>query len=123
MSIKILLLDPNSDHVKFRSQELGRSHFQESISLGISHSIRDLQFLQEKFGSERVTIELRTYDTQPVWSLLILDNKIFVQCYTKGTPGYDSKCYLISKKEASLYYAFDKHFDTIWNSSLEVENG
>ena len=114
--IQILLLDPDSEYVAQRANELG-VHSAEDIKQGILHTISDIKLLKDE--APDMSIEVRTYNAPPIWSLIFLDEILYVSSYAKGIPGYESRCYRVRARRGSLYYVFEKYFEYMWSIAVK----
>ena len=110
--IRILLLNPNSQVTQTRSKELDNlssSKFpSDALEKYILNNARKILERDSK-------VELRYYDSKPVWRLYILDETIFVSFYLSNKEGHHTQMTQL-EKGSDLFSAFERTFDILWEN-------
>lgn len=108
--IKFLLLDPDSPIFNQRATDENESSTawkQDLIS-----TIHRLEHYRKTFNTH---IEVRLYDTYPIWRTIILDKqKVVLNFFLKGRRGTESDQVILSNSEDHWTRAYIEQFDAIW---------
>ncbi|WP_040802344.1 helix-turn-helix domain-containing protein [Nocardia concava] len=100
-SIRVLLLNPDSESAARRAEEIGESV--ESFAAGIRLAIARIKELSMS-GSR---IELYSYDHVPVWRIIKVDDVLFVSAFTSVHEGHTSPTHRIEPNHRGvLHHAF-----------------
>jgi hypothetical protein len=113
--VRILLLDPRSEHAKQRAKRL--KYKTTHCQFGILNSMSDLLEIQ----TEHEGLEIRMYDANPVWRITVTHSGLFLGFYLNNTRCYDNDFYFISKNKRSLYSSYEEYFNYLWQCA-EVVN-
>jgi transcriptional regulator with XRE-family HTH domain len=114
VSVRVLLLDPESLAATRRAGEIGESA--ESFGNGIRMSLSRLREL-----SESVRLEVHLYDSLPTWRLLGLDDTLYVSTFADRWEGHESPTYKVVKTEGgALYHGFRRMFDDLRDRATQV---
>ncbi|MBS0249392.1 MAG: hypothetical protein JSR61_22500 [Proteobacteria bacterium] len=110
-TIRAILIRPNSDEVRGRSQAVGMDTYEYNSAIRTSVSrLRELKRQQH-------SVEGRYYDGQLNWKLIITNRTIWVQYYLPGAGHVDSTPVWrldSTASEGSFYRYFYLEFDRIW---------
>lgn len=115
--IRILIANPQGSGLQDRLKELEKIHPGKFDPEGLSKSI----FANvRKITSRSCDIELRLYDSKPVWRLFILDELAYVSAYLSDREGHESQM-TVFEKGSDLFSAYERLFDVLWHSSKKPE--
>jgi len=70
----------------------------------------------QKITSRSNTIELRLYDSKPVWRIFILDELAFISAYLSDKEGHESEM-VVFEKGSDLFRSYERLFDIMWQTS------
>lgn len=113
---KILLLNPFSRAVDQRATEIQMDA--KSFRRGIQSSIEELG----KLIKEGSKIEVRVFNTKPIFSFFIFNERLFLSFYIKNKDRQNSLAFEIHRG-ATLYEVFTSYFKMLWekqDSPFEV---
>lgn len=113
INFKILILNPNSDFLKIRAEEMGDDYV--TVKKQHKFALENAIQLKNKYKN----IEIRLYDMLPVWRIVQLDDTMYVSYYLKGNYGADTSMYKLIKSNETLYQAFERYFGYIWDYASE----
>jgi hypothetical protein len=116
VEIRILLSNPKSSGLRERWQELEKLRPGDYDPEILTNSV--LANVQ-KIKSRSSLIELRLYDSKPVWKLFILDELAYVSNYLSDKEGHDSEI-IVFEKGSNFFRAYERLFDVIWRESHET---
>lgn len=112
VSFKFLILHPNSPYVTIKAKDEGDDP--EAWKHDIQGSLSRINRVAKETSEQRVVI--RTYDTQPIWRCIFVDDKIaYTTYYPHGHRGKHSPVFLLENKETSLYDPLYDYFKFIWD--------
>jgi transcriptional regulator with XRE-family HTH domain len=104
VSVRVLLLDPDSDAATVRAGEIGESS--DGFTAGIRMSIAQLREL-----SNVADVQVWLYEALPVWRLFGLDETLYVSSFNATWEGHESPTYKISSTAGgALYGGFRRTF-------------
>jgi len=109
--VKILLLNPNSHAVKARFDELDRL---KSINNESQELSRHIFVSAQKILSRNNEIELRYYDSKPIWRLYIFDKIAFISFYLGDKEGHNTEV-IVLERGSDLFSAIERNFDSLWD--------
>ncbi len=112
--IQILILDPNSDHLRDRALELG--HDPVNFAKECRNSIHNIVRLKENYG---VSIEVRLYNEKPILRTIIFDDRALLSYYI-GEEGHIQVQYELKPGDSSFFRLIKILFENLWSNSLEV---
>lgn len=112
-SVKILLLDANSQYVPERAQSVGEKT--AKYRSDITDSFRWLKGLSQR----NPKVEVKTYDHLPNWKMILTDKHLWLQYYMPNKHVDDSVVYIIYRNNdnSSLYEPFYNEFHRLWNAA------
>lgn len=113
--IEILLMAPNSKHLRSRAEELGFEPKQFAAECQVS--IDTISYLRQKYNTD---IELRLYDRKPVVRTIIFDDRALLSYYI-GKQGHIPIQYELRGGNNSLLRMINLHYDELWNESTPTE--
>lgn len=90
-TVRVLLLDPESQAAHRRAEEIGESF--ESFAGGVRLTVARLRELSEH---TETAVEVYLYDLLPTWRVIALDHTLFVSAFGEATEGHISPMYKIS---------------------------
>ncbi|MEW6609834.1 MAG: hypothetical protein AB1414_20720 [bacterium] len=119
---RFLLVDPKSEQVQIRENQEGR--VKGAIKIDIEGAIKDIEGLMKKEEREYRTICLRKSSFTPTYSLLRVDNRLFIQPYPCGGAGWRFPTFELEDKLGSVFRYYTEDFNQFWEHSepQEVEN-
>jgi hypothetical protein len=117
--IKILISNPISSGLEERHKELEKLHPGKFDAPSLKKSI--LTNVQ-KITSRSKVIEVRLYDSKPVWRMFILDELAFISSYLSDKEGHESEM-VVFEKGTDMFRAFERVFDIMWQASCMPEDG
>ena len=112
-NLRILLLSPTSKHIGQRAEEY-HNYTKTTLRKEIEVALAKLQMLK---GLSETRIELKLYESPPVFRLVKIDNEMFIGGYLGGVSSTKTVLYQITTGDSSLYYYFDKYFNAIWKEA------
>lgn len=111
ISFKFLILDPSSKFVEIKAKDEGDDL--EAWKYDINGSIRRITKIKNETNPEQ--IELKTYDSLPIWRGIFVDNKfVYTTYYPHGYQGKHSPVFLIENKSDNFYTPLYNHFRYSW---------
>jgi hypothetical protein len=115
--VRVLLLHPLSQHLQKFCEFEGSSL--EQTREKILATTRSLLVLKRE---NQLSIEVRWYDSFPIWRLAIIDGSIVsVGFYGIGRKGYEGpRLNCKGSREKSLIYPLSLEFETIWSASRDA---
>lgn len=114
-SLRVLLLDPDSDAADRRAREIRESR--DTFTSGIQLAIARLQELADH-GAK---VEVALYDHLPTWRLIGLDDTLFVSAFGSSHEGHISPMYRITRTASgALHRGFVRFRDEIWRTARRV---
>jgi len=114
LKTRILVLDPNSKYVKSRAEEIGED--KKKLKEGIEKTIS--QLVEIKKHNQDIDIRIKLYQEDPVWSLVIIDQILFLGFYVRRKRKV-APCYICQSEPMSPFASFSKYFDYMWNEKSE----
>jgi hypothetical protein len=112
MEIKILLENPHSQNMLNRVTELKslrpKKYSLDAVQIGIENNARKIMLNENK-------IQVRYYETLPIWRMFILDDVAIISAYLANKEGHETQ-ELVLEKGTDLFDAFSRNFDAIWDS-------
>jgi len=117
--VEILLLDPTSEHVKYRSQALG-TNVKGEIENDLVCLGRTVRELEQKNPEYKDKLQIKVYNATPVVNMYRFGDTRIVGMYLWGTdstrgPQLRMKACNDCQK-AFLIEPLDKHFNKIWQA-------
>ena len=117
-SLRILLLDPLSQHAVFRNQEVGFTS-SDVVSGFINMNLADLTKFCQDHPECAKKIEVRLYDSSPVCSLYASDETYVLGLFWRGRKAIQGPQFVIEATDSYIARSIDSHFDIIWNNARE----
>jgi transcriptional regulator with XRE-family HTH domain len=118
VSVRVLLLDPDSPSAAIRAAEIGESP--ESFGAGIRLA---LAWLAEFGDHPRVSVETAVYDALPTWRMLVFDGVLYLSAFSASSEGHRSGMYkLTAARDGVLHAGFLRQFEDMWRLARR-ENG
>lgn len=116
-TVRVLLLDPESQAAHRRAEEIGESF--ESFAGGVWLAVARLRELAEQ---TEVAVEVYLYDLLPTWRVIALDGTLFVSAFGEATEGHTSSMYKISATVSggALHRGFRRFIDELQRTSRRV---
>ena len=119
--IRLLLLSPDDDTLKKASRRANKD--ENEFKNIVKGSLRKIAGLRKKYSN----IEVRFYQTKPVFRLMFIDNSICLLSYNVFGKGDGSQLPQIivanasdpRRVESTLYYPLQQYFEDLWASSEE----
>ncbi|KWX01749.1 Helix-turn-helix domain protein [Carbonactinospora thermoautotrophica] len=109
VSVRVLLLDPDSPAAERRAAEIGESV--EAFTGGIRVAEARLRELADLPG---ISLEVYRYRTLPVWRMIGIDGTLFVSVFGEEWEGHESPVYEIRETpDGALYRGFRRHFEAM----------
>jgi Domain of unknown function (DUF5919) len=119
--VEMLLLDPRSDHVKYRAEAMDNSaDFVKGQILEELQTLRRLSFrLQE---SDNRNLEVKVYDAAPTNHIYDFDGTMLIGLYWRKSPSYSGpQIEIVAEHERSseteLVRRIHEQFDDLWTHS------
>lgn len=114
-TLRVLLLDPDSESANRRAQEIRESR--ETFTSGINLAVARLRELADH-GAK---VELALYDHLPTWRLIGLDDTMFVSAFGSSHEGHISPMYRITRTASgALHRGFVRFRDEMWRTARQV---
>ncbi|NKY27985.1 hypothetical protein [Nocardia gamkensis] len=119
VSVRALLLDPDSHATGLRAAEIGESR--QSFAAGIELALaRTSEFRDHPFVELRVAV----YDTLPTWRMLIFDQTLYLSAFGAAAEGHRSGMYkLTAATDGVLHAGFLRQFEQMWLQARPIEEG
>ncbi len=114
-NIEVLLLNPDSDHLKERAEELGHNPVQ--FARECRSAIQNIFNLKRTYN---IDIEVRLYDRKPIIRAIIFDDRALLSYYI-GEKGHIPIQYEIRNGENSLLRMINQIYNDLWNESKAAE--
>jgi len=118
-SIRILLMDPDSELAKVRSIELGYSSF-DVASNNINTNIEELRRFSSRLSVQN-KLEVRMYDATPVACYHQYDDTAFVGFYWRNTPAIQGPQIEFKVGNSSFCNVVLSHVGDLWENSNTME--
>jgi len=117
LSVRALLLDPDSVAARRRAAEIGESA--ESFASGIRLSVARLRELAGLTAA--VELEVYQYDSLPVWRLIDIDETMYVATFVKEWEGHASPVYkLAPTPKGALHRGFRRVFEELRQTAKRI---
>jgi hypothetical protein len=137
VGLRVLLLDPDSDAAKKRAtKELGNTTIDDirftlhnGLPATVAERIKRIQAQQAGGASDqRINVEVRLYDSEPVVFLMMFGGSLFCEQYHCGRPNGLRAGSCIGKQMPVVEYAgsahaspfLQAHFEEMWASASDV---
>ncbi len=123
--VRILLLDPDSEHAKHRGIDL--KHGEEKVRMFIDNDLTILSTLRAKSERAKRNIEVRLYRSTPVIAVHGWDDTNVVGTYWCGKHSQEGPQYeVVGRLESGsddpyLAEAINEHFNNLWKHATEYE--
>lgn len=120
-SVRILILDPESDFVKLRAIEENRTY--DDIKKDISGAAEiHANFIENRVAQAvRSQIRLGRYDAAPAYFIFSTHNTMVVGFYLREDLGEFFPQLELEIKEGGIYRSFDQHFESLWRTCQASE--
>lgn len=117
VSVRVLLLSPDSPAAQLRAAEIGEST--ASFTAGIRLALTRLEDL---VGHARVDLSARVYESLPTWRMLSFDDVLYLGSFGPYAEGHRSSLYkLTAAADGVLHAGFRRQFDDQWRQSRPYE--
>ena len=120
-NIEILLAERDTEGFKQRLGKL-REKFNTTVPILSDKCYEELEQSVgyckslEKDGPEVSRVEIRQYDCEPIWKMVIFGNYLWLQYYRPGQVNDDMPAFGFTKTaDTSLAYPLHKVFDVLWS--------
>lgn len=117
ITIKILVLSPESNHI---TDELAEEMSQHSAK-AIRRKMENMLDILKSLAGEDKNFEVRCYDETPNFKLLLFDDVMFVSAFTEPKNDHNAKMLRITREGTPLFVGLEKHFDDLWQHSIPIE--
>ena len=122
-TVEILIADPSSGYVQ-GNDPLQLANMSDATPQKIEHDIEILREIESTRHKRqwRGHLELRTYLSQPMWSIYFFDNELFAAPYLYRIEGSKTFCIHCRNKGAGqiTYDQFRWHYRRLWNKARLV---
>ena len=116
--IKVLVCSPESKHI---DQELAQSLHKKSVEEIRSNMHLALSSLANLMD-EYKNLEIRVYEEVPIWNILQFDDTMYVSAYVEPKSHQNAVVHRIPQNSKSHFVAFDKHFNSLWEGSVPLQD-
>ncbi|GAB3669157.1 hypothetical protein GCM10027589_36250 [Actinocorallia lasiicapitis] len=109
-NVQVLLLDPDAPILRTRAEEVGEAaaSFAAGIRLAVAR-------LGEMAGHSHVDLEVRLYDSLPVWRMMSFDATMYLGSFGPHAEGHRSTIYkLTAAADGVLHTGHLRQFDDQW---------
>lgn len=114
-TLRVQLLDPDSDAAEHRAAEIGEAL--GSFQAGIWLAVQRLQDL----AADGAAVELHLYAMLPTWRVIGLDDTLFVSAFGENHEGHTSSMYRITgSPHGALHRGFRRFLDELRRTSRRV---
>lgn len=109
------MLNPDSDQVKKRANEIGMS-----LDEYRNQMIKSLNFLKNIKQKKGNNIKVKFYNNAPFWKFIILENSeyVWIQQYPNDRHVQDSPAFAFAynktRNQENIYTFFERHFEKRW---------
>jgi hypothetical protein len=117
ITIKVLVLSPESNHITDELAEEMSQHSAKAIRRKMEIVLDSLKSL----AVEDKNFEVRCYDETPNFKLLLFDDVMFVSAFTEPKNDHNAKMLRITREGTPLFVGLEKHFDDLWQHSIPIE--
>ena len=124
--VRLLLLDPDSPHVRQRGMEeelKDGSDLQMFVQNVKLWDTIHQDFVKTLPPALRARIELRHYDSPPSFFLVDNDTTLLLGFYLRGYRGEEVPHLDLEIKKQGAYTPFRDHFDRLWEASVKCVGG
>ncbi|GAA1249701.1 hypothetical protein GCM10009676_40260 [Prauserella halophila] len=104
VTVRVLLLDPDSDAAQRRATEIGESC--QSFTAGVRLSLELLADL----ANDGATVEAYLYDLLPAWRVIGLDDTLFVSAFGEVHEGHTSPMYQLGPSPYGAFWRGIRRF-------------
>lgn len=111
LTIQYLVLDPDSQFVQKRADELNKQNYKQELETNIS----DLKTQTQG----KANVAKRIHDQPPVFRLLILDNRIYFSFFEKNKLGSQLPVFR-AKDSSPIYKGLVRYYEYIWGISKKL---
>jgi hypothetical protein len=117
-NFRFLLLHPLSPHLEAFCENEGSSAEQTRIKI-----VNTTRALYQLAASHKLCIEIRWYQSYPIWRLALIDNSlVYAGYYEKARTGYEGPVIVCANSaDGGIYYPFSLVFEDLWNSSQSAQ--
>jgi hypothetical protein len=118
-TIKLLILDSDSEFVKLRALEEGRSLADIRVEIEATDRLHQ-NFIEVRLPQElRENIELGHYDFPPTYLIISTNRTMIVGFYLREARGELFPHLELEAKGGGIYIWFLRHFDSLWAARKE----
>lgn len=110
--VQFLHLSPKSDFLEIRAREL--NYLTRDIQHELFAAFRSVRTTSAMLQLPKEFIQVRHYNFQVVFRIILLDQCAFIGFYKVGRMGGDSPVIKVSR-DSELYQAVARYFDVLWN--------
>lgn len=112
--LQILMLNPNSQLVKFREIDEKNKNLKGKIQASFEEKKEFIEEIEEKYRSN---VEIRFYDTYPIYAMIIIDDsRIRLAPYLYNRKGQDCPAFEYVRTDGGPFDAYLEHFNNLWKS-------
>ena len=115
--IKILISNPMASGLQERHKELEKLR---PCKFDMPSLTKSILTNVQKITARSKAIEVRLYDSKPVWRMFILDDLAFISSYLSDKEGHESEM-AVFEKGTDLFRTFERVFDIMWKASHKPE--
>lgn len=118
LTLQVLVLSPETDHITEELALLLGHNSAERIRGKMSTVLGYLKFLM----SQNKGFEVRCYQEQPIFKILVFDDVMFVSSFAGGGPKNDrnAKMFRLIRGENPLFLGLESYFDLLWLRSATI---
>lgn len=115
VTVRVLLLDPDSEAARRRATEIGESP--PAFSAGIRLSLE----LLDDLAHHGADVQAHVYDLIPTWRVLALDETLFVSAFSVAHEGHTSPMYQLTRSpHGALWRGFHRFIDELRRTARRV---
>lgn len=118
--VRILLLNPDSEVARLRSQQLGYLDKNQAAKAVESNLAEIARIVHEI--SDKTKIQVRLYDILPVVSIYAFDDQAYLGVYWYGLPAISGPQLLVRQNGHFYGDAIDTHFEKVWASAMSIND-
>jgi transcriptional regulator with XRE-family HTH domain len=113
VTVRILLLDPESETAARRAEEIGEAP--SSFSAGISMAIARIRELGDL---DHLDVAAAVYTQLPVWRIIRTDNTVYLSVFDHAAEGHQSEVHRLTG--GLLHAGFTRQFEDVWTCARRV---
>lgn len=115
--IKVLVCSPESTHIDLELVRGLRKSSVEEIRRNMRLALDNLEILMNEYKN----LDIRVYEEVPIWNILQFDDTMYVSAYVEPKSHQNAVVHKIPQSSKSHFAAFDKHFNSLWQGSVPLQ--